>query len=94
MGILYKVFFFGKLEWFSLGLYLGMGWMAVFTIPPMLDYIPVISIIWIIIGGLFYTGGVAFYRWERLPYHHAIWHLFVIAGSLGHYIAIWMALGD
>jgi len=40
-------------------------------------------------GGLSYTIGVIFYRWEKLPYHHAIWHLFVLGGSICHYIAVW-----
>ena len=87
-GLFYKLFFFGKFRIFSVLFYLGLGWMAVFTIPPMLDQMTSACLYWIIIGGAFYTAGVLFYLWESLPYHHAIWHLFVIGGSLGHFIAL------
>ena len=88
IGLIYKLFFFGKFRIFSVLFYLALGWMAVFTIPPMLGDMRNECLQWIIIGGAFYTSGVLFYLWESLPYHHAIWHLFVIGGSLGHYIAL------
>ena len=88
IGIAYKLFFFGKLKLLSVLFYLCLGWMAVFTIPPMLDQMPPYCLHWIIIGGIFYTLGVIFYLWETLPYHHAIWHVFVLGGSFGHYMAM------
>jgi len=91
-GIIYKLFFFGKWEWFSLTLYLGMGWMAVFTLPPMLDELPASSLHWIIFGGVAYTAGVFFYARPSLKYHHAIWHIFVLLGSAGHFMGVWQAL--
>lgn len=91
-GIAYKLLFFGKWEWFSLALYLGMGWMAIFTLPPMLDQMPASSLNWIIFGGIAYTTGVFFYARHSLKYHHAIWHVFVLAGSTGHFMAVWGAL--
>lgn len=91
-GICYKLFFFGKWEWFSLALYLAMGWMAIFTVPPMLDQMPNTSLNWIIFGGIAYTVGVFFYARHSLKYHHAIWHVFVLAGSAGHFMAVWAAL--
>ncbi|MEZ5042490.1 MAG: hemolysin III family protein [Saprospiraceae bacterium] len=92
LGILYKLFFFDRWEWLSLVLYLGMGWMAAFTLPLMLKVIPMASFNWIIVGGICYTLGVFFYAFKRIPYNHAIWHLFVLGGSSGHYVAVWMAL--
>ena len=68
--------------------YLGLGWMAVLTVPPMLDQMNNNCFKWIAIGGGFYTFGVLFYVWEKLPFSHSIWHLFVIAGSVGHFIAM------
>ncbi|MCB0569477.1 MAG: hemolysin III family protein [Phaeodactylibacter sp.] len=88
-GVLYKLFFFGRWEWLSVALYLAMGWMGVLTIPAMMEQMPASSLYGVIIGGLSYTIGVVFYAWHRLPYHHAIWHLFVIGGSLAHFWAIW-----
>ena len=93
LGIIYKLFFFGRLEILSVLFYLGMGWMAVFTIPPMLQQMSDTCLYWIIGGGVSYTVGVAFYLWERLPYHHAVWHLFVIGGTFGHYMALLNMVG-
>lgn len=91
-GIFYKLFFFDKWEWFSLALYLGMGWMAIFTLPPMLDQMPSSSLYWIIFGGISYTVGVYFYARSSIKYNHAVWHLFVIGGSVGHFMGVWEAL--
>jgi hemolysin III len=89
VGVVYKLFFFSRWEWLSVALYLGMGWMGVLTIPYMLDLMPAATLNGIIIGGISYTLGVVFYAWQRLPYHHAIWHLFVIGGTAAHFWAIW-----
>lgn len=92
-GTLYKLFFFGKYQLLSVIFYLIMGWMAVFTVPPMLGQMSTQTLIWIIVGGAFYTFGVPFFLWEKLPFNHAIWHLFVLAGSAGHFIALWSISG-
>ncbi len=89
LGFLYKLFFFGRWQWLSLSLYLIMGWMAVLTIPNMMELMPPATLNGVVFGGLSYTIGVIFFAWRSLPYHHAIWHLFVIGGSLGHFWAIW-----
>ena len=68
--------------------YIGMGWLVVIAIKPLLDAIPPRGIAWLVAGGLFYTFGVVFYIWKRLPFNHAIWHLFVLGGSVCHFIAI------
>ena len=88
VGTIYKAFFIHRLKFLSLIFYMGLGWMAVLTIPPMLDQMNDSCFYWIVIGGAFYTLGTIFYVWERIPYSHSIWHLFVIAGSVGHFIAM------
>src|ERR1019366_10214228 len=54
----------------------------------LLQAVPTIGLIWLLAGGLMYTVGVAFYAWNRIPYNHVIWHLFVMAGSACHYFAV------
>mgnify|MGYP001046030148 CR=1 FL=1 len=88
IGILLKVFFLGRLGWLSTLLYLMMGWLVVVAIKPVLDAVSLRGMAWLVAGGLSYTLGVVFYAWHRLPYGHAIWHLFVLAGSIFHYFAI------
>ncbi|MCB9052516.1 MAG: hemolysin III family protein [Lewinellaceae bacterium] len=88
-GLLYKLLFFGRWEWLSVTFYLVMGWMGVITIPQAMESMPEAALNGVVLGGLSYTLGVIFYAWHKLPYHHAIWHLFVIGGSLSHFWAIW-----
>ena len=73
----------------SVTFYLAMGWLGVVTIPQAMEAMPEATLNGVVLGGLFYTIGVIFYAWQRLPYHHAIWHLFVIGGSVSHFWAIW-----
>ncbi len=72
----------------SLGLYIGMGWAVIVAARPLMEALPMPGMILLASGGLAYTFGVIFYVWHRLPYHHAIWHLFVLAGSVLHFFAI------
>lgn len=70
-------------------LYLAMGWLIVIALDPLLQALPMAGFYWLLSGGLFYTVGVAFYALDgRISYFHAIWHIFVIAGSFSHYIAV------
>ncbi len=69
-------------------LYLAMGWCVVVAARPLLAAVPPGGIALLVAGGLAYSGGVAFYLWRRLPYHHAVWHVFVLAGSAFHYVAV------
>lgn len=69
-------------------IYIGMGWLVVIAIKPLVKAIPSGGIIWLVAGGLFYTLGVIFYVWKKLPFNHAIWHLFVLAGSVCHFFAV------
>ncbi len=90
-GITVNLLLLGKSKRFErvgVALYIGMGWLAIVAIKPMLDRLPVGMILWILAGGLSYTLGVTFYAWKGLPYHHAIWHLFVLGGSACHFVAV------
>lgn len=75
-------------KWLSLSLYLGLGWMAVFAIQPMIDNVDVGGLMLLLGGGLAYSLGVIFYVWKSLKYHHAIWHLFVLVSSVLHFLSI------
>jgi len=72
----------------SVLLYLGMGWTIVVAIKPLMALVQPGGTALLLAGGLFYTFGCIFYAWKKLPYNHAIWHLFVIAGSTCHFFAI------
>lgn len=88
IGVIFKLFFTGRFELLSLGIYLLMGWCAVVATKPLLSALPAGGLWLLLAGGLAYTGGVAFYVMKQLPYHHAVWHLFVLAGSVLHYFAV------
>jgi hemolysin III len=68
--------------------YIGMGWLVVVAAKPLVATVPPGGIAWLVAGGLAYTLGVIFYVWKTLPFNHAIWHLFVLAGSLCHFFAV------
>ncbi len=70
------------------GLYVGMGWVLVVAVKPLLAAVAPGGLLLLLVGGLAYTSGLGFYAWRRLPYHHAIWHVFVLAGSVAHFFAI------
>ncbi|WP_248679772.1 PAQR family membrane homeostasis protein TrhA [Sinimarinibacterium sp. CAU 1509] len=88
IGVVFKIFATGKFEKLSLAIYLGMGWCAIAAIKPLLQNLEPGGLALMVAGGITYSGGVAFYVWERLRYHHAIWHLFVLGGSVLHFFAI------
>lgn len=72
----------------SLALYIGMGWSVIVAIKPLLLSVAPGGIILLFLGGLAYTFGVLFYRWKKLKFHHAIWHVFVLTGSILHFFAV------
>lgn len=72
----------------ALGLYLGMGWIVVVAVEPMLQRVEIGGLVLLLVGGLCYSLGVIFYVRKQMAYHHAIWHLFVLAGSIFHYFAV------
>jgi hemolysin III len=69
-------------------LYIGLGWLVAIAIKPLLDAVATGGLVLLVAGGLAYTGGVVFYAWRKLPFNHAIWHVFVLAGSLCHFFAV------
>ena len=87
-GIVSKVWFVDRYPMLSTGVYVLMGWMALIAVKPLFHAVPTIGLIWLLAGGLMYTAGVVFYASKRIPHSHAIWHLFVMAGSICHYVAV------
>lgn len=75
----------------SIVCYVAMGWVIVFAIKPLIDSAPALSLVFLVIGGVFYTAGIVFYAIKRVRYFHSVWHLFTIAGSAFHYFAILFA---
>lgn len=78
-----------KYKKLSLSLYLGMGWLVIVAIEPMLRHVDTPGLLLLLAGGLCYSFGVIFYVWKRLYLHHLIWHLFVLAGSVLHFFAVY-----
>lgn len=89
VGFGLEIFLHRRIQWLSLSLYLGLGWLVIFAIRPMLAAVPTGGMLLLLGGGLLYTLGIIFYVWKTLLYHHAIWHLFVIGGSICHFAAIY-----
>ena len=75
-------------HWASTALYLAMGWLVLVAVVPLLRALPSAGFAWLVAGGLCYSLGVIFFQWRKLPYHHAVWHLFVLAGSACHVAAV------
>lgn len=88
IGIILKIIYRDKMKFISLCLYLIMGWLAILAIKPMLNTIPEGFFSWLLVGGLIYTVGVIFYICRKIPFNHAIWHLFVLGGSTIHYLGM------
>lgn len=88
MGIIYKFFYIGRFRRFSLILYFVMGWLIIGYLNDLLIYFPQNLFILLGIGGAFYTFGVIFFQYTKMPYNHAIWHIFVLIGSVFHFFGI------
>ncbi|MFT3669283.1 MAG: hemolysin III family protein [Pseudoxanthomonas sp.] len=87
-GVIFKLFYTGRFKLLSTIIYIAMGWLVVVAIKPMLQSIDGWTLGWLFAGGLFYTLGTFFYHRESIRYSHAIWHLFVIGGSVCHFVAV------
>ncbi|ULT54390.1 hemolysin III family protein [Neobacillus drentensis] len=87
-GTVFKSFFVKKFLFTSTALYVVMGWFIVFAWGPLSEHMPHSGLTYLIIGGLFYTFGSVFYIWRGFKYHHAVWHLFVMAGSMMHFFSV------
>ncbi len=88
IGTILKIFFTGKFEVISLLLYLAMGWLIVLDFQNLLDNTSTMGAQLLFLGGAFYTLGIIFYAWKRIPYNHFIWHLFVLGGAISHWLFI------
>jgi hemolysin III len=89
-GVTIKFWLAGRFRLVSTLIYLAMGWLVMVAIKPLVAALPAGGLKLLFAGGLCYTGGAAFYLWKRLPYHHAIWHLCVLAGSVCHWAAVFI----
>jgi len=93
VGIVFKLRFMGRFPILSPIFYLAMGWTGVFALRPLLGTVGPGVVAWLAVGGVVYTLGVAFYAWKKLPFNHTVWHLFVLGGSVCHFVAIALVLG-
>ncbi len=88
VGTIFKLVAVGRYNALATLGYVAMGWTAILFINQVIESFPAICLMWILVGAAFYSTGVVFYLWKKYKYHHAIWHLFVMAGSACHYIAV------
>jgi len=88
LGVVLKFRFAGRFRLVSTLLYLGLGWLVLIAFKPLVAALPRAGLVWLIAGGVCYSLGTIFYLWKKLPYHHAVWHLWVLAGSICHWIAV------
>ena len=87
-GAIFKIFTTGKWRVVSTLAYIGMGWLVVFAIKPLIETMPFAGLMWLLAGGGLYTLGTVFYLWRVMPFHHAVWHLFVLAATFCHFICV------
>ncbi|GLR19185.1 PAQR family membrane homeostasis protein TrhA [Portibacter lacus] len=88
MGTIFKIFLTGRFEKMSIILYLSMGWMVLFIAKPFIKSFDLDTILYVALGGFFYTVGVYFYANDQRKYFHFVWHLFVLGGAISHYLAV------
>ncbi|MFK7952882.1 MAG: hemolysin III family protein [Ekhidna sp.] len=89
-GVVLKLFFTGRFDKLSTILYVAMGWLAILAIKPLLDSMSSEGLMWLLAGGIFYTVGAVLYSIRSLPFNHAIFHFFVLGGSISHYFMIYL----
>ncbi|MBA2322434.1 MAG: hemolysin III family protein [Deltaproteobacteria bacterium] len=92
IGVVFETVWLGLYPRLSIGLYLAMGWVGLVAAVPFWNALPGAVIAWLAAGGIAYTLGVVFFAWEKLPFHHTYWHLFVLAGAACHFAAVWGAV--
>ncbi|ULL15816.1 hemolysin III family protein [Paenibacillus sp. H1-7] len=89
VGVSMKLAFPGRFMTFSIGQYLAMAWLVVLIIRPLQLVLPHKGMFWLLLGVLLYSIGSIFYFWRTVRYHHTVWHLFVVAGSVCHFICVY-----
>ena len=89
-GVVLKLFFTGRYNLLSTLMYIFMGWIIIFAIKPLVNSIPIDGIFWLIAGGLAYTTGAIIYSIKKIPFNHAIFHVFVLLGSFCHFVSVYV----
>ena len=89
-GIVMQVVFPGRFRTAMTLLYVVMGWIAIIAVKPLLTHLAPMGLLWLLGGGLLYTAGVYFYIRRRFQFSHAVWHVFVLAGSICHFLAVFL----
>lgn len=89
VGVILKLFFTGKYDLVSTIMYVLMGWIIIFAIKPLIANLATAGLYWLFVGGISYTIGAVLYKWERLKYNHAIFHVFVLLGTFCHFVTIY-----
>jgi hemolysin III len=89
IGIFFKLFYTGRFDKISTIAYVAMGWIIIFAIKPLIDTLPINGLYWLFAGGIFYTVGAILYSIKKVPYNHAIFHVFVLLGSFSHFMAVY-----
>lgn len=88
IGVIFKITTTGRFRYISTAAYIAMGWVALIAIVPLVRALSGFGTMWLALGGVLYTVGTIFYLWKSLPYHHPIWHVFVLVGSICHFFCI------
>ena len=92
LGVVLRATVGSRWRVFRVVLYVVMGWLVVLAARPLVEAVPARGVLLLVLGGVAYTAGIVFYACRSLPYHHAIWHLFVIAGSTLHFFAVLLSV--
>lgn len=90
LGIVFKLFFTGRYPKLSTAIYIAMGWLVLIAMKPLMEALSLQAFLWLLAGGVCYTAGTYFYHREEMRFAHAVWHLFVLGGSICHFIAVAM----
>lgn len=91
-GMILKIFYTGRFNRISTLMYLLMGWSCIIAIKPLILNLSLFGLLWLLAGGIFYTIGVFFYSIKKIPYNHFIFHVFVMLGSLCHFLSVYFYL--
>ncbi|CEH31360.1 hemolysin-III related [compost metagenome] len=92
IGVVFKLFFTKKFLYLSTVLYILMGWLIIFAWKPLVTSLPTGGLVLLVTGGVLYTVGAVFYVWRMFPFHHAVWHVFVLAGTVTHFFGVFYYL--
>ena len=88
LGTVFKAMFLSRFRVLSAVVYLLMGWLVVVAVRPLSQHVAAAGIGWLLAGGVIYSAGLIFYAWKKLPFHHTVWHVFVLVGSGCHFVAV------